>query len=295
ATRRFDRMIRFQNLASRGPKRAPVTLSGLLVAVLASLGATAAQAQNNPGDSVFAGISVHTVNFIFRKDWNGQPNDTVAWSTIHQQLINKKSSETYIPARLEINCDASATQVLTGCIRMDSVGVRYKGESTFTSGGSKRPFRISFDEYGIDQRWNGVKGFTLNNGWSDPSLAAEKVHMDFAVERAGMAGPRMAYAQVKVNGNPHSFYMMGELADSRLLNRHFGEKDGDLFKAIDGLSNNSDFTTGSIQNNNRSRYEYKGDSATRGWTRLTNVITAVNGNNVAQEMPALINMNSVYR
>lgn len=281
----------FNNIAAR-PGRAPASASGLLVALLACAGAAPVASQNNPGDSVFAGISVHTVNFVFPKNWDGQPNDTVAWSTIHQQLINNKEAEVYIPARMEINCDATVPSAPTSCVRMDSIGVRYKGNSTFSSGGQKRPFRISFDEYGIDQRWNGTKGFTLNNGWSDPSLAAEKIHMDFAVGRAGMAGPRMAYAQVKVNGKPHSFYMMGELADSRLLKNFYGENGGDLFKAIDGLSNNSDFTTASLTNK---KYENKSDSVERGWTRLGAVITAVNGSNPAQDIPARVNMNSVYR
>ncbi len=272
--------------------------SATLLAVFAlgavAVGVKPAQAQNGPGDSVFAGISVHTVNFIFPKNWDGTPGDTAPWdgtNGIHRLLSNNKESEVYIPARMEINCEVP--QGPTACIRMDSIGVRYKGNSTF--GGANRPknpFRISFDEYGIDQRWNGIKGFTLNNANMDASHMAEKIHMDFAVERAGMAGPRMAYAQVKVNGNPHSFYMMGELADSRLLNRFFGEKDGDLFKAIDGLSNNSDFTTTSFNNK---RYENKSDSVQRGWNRLGAVITAVNGSNPATDMPALINMNSVYR
>lgn len=269
----------------------PVFALGALAA-----GVKPAHAQNSPGDSVFAGISVHTVNFIFPKNWDGTPGDTVAWdgtNGIHRLLSNNKESEVYIPARMEINCDAAVQSPPTSCIRMDSIGVRYKGNSTFGGAGRpKNPFRISFDEYGFDQRWNGIKGFTLNNANMDASHMAEKIHMDFAVERAGMAGPRMAYANVKVNGQPHSFYMMGELADSRLLNRYFGEKDGDLFKAIDGLSNNSDFTTTSFTNK---RYENKSDSVERGWARLGAVVAAVNGSDPAREMPALINMNSVYR
>jgi hypothetical protein len=97
---------------------------------------------------------------------------------------------------------------------------------------------------------------------------------------------------VYVNGFPYSFYLLGELADGRLLNNNFGEKDGDLFKAIDATSNNSDFTTNSFTSK---RYEFKGDSATRAWARLGNVITAVNGSSVATALPPLANMNAIYR
>src|SRR5690606_3403377 len=212
------------------------------------------------------------------------------WSTVDARMKDNKEAEIYIPGRLEIDCDSTLQN--DGCVVMDSVGFRYKGNSTFNRTRSKNPFRISFDEYGIDQRWNGLKGFTLNNANMDASHMAEKIHMDFAVVRAGMAGPRMAYADVTVNGEPHAFYMMGELADGRLLKRFFGGNDGDQFKAIDGLSNNSDFSQASFSNK---RYENKSDDEERGWSRLGAVIAAVNGGNPATEMPALIAMNSVYR
>lgn len=291
-------MNRFRIIARCGMRGHQVARFGMwaFAAVLTAVAVSPAEAQNNPGDSVFSagnGLQVHTLNFVFPVRWDGTPGDTAAWdgnTGIHRLLSNNKESETYIPARLEINCDG--TRANPGCILMDSVGVRYKGNSTFSANRAKNPFRISFDEYGIDQRWNGIKGFTLNNSNMDASHMAEKIHMDFAVERAKMAGPRMTYAQVQVNGNPHSFYMMGELADGRLLRNHFGDNKGDLFKAIDGLSNNSDFTPGSFDNK---RYENKSDSVERGWARLGAVIDAVNGANPAQEMPAHINMNSVYR
>gem|GEM_PF-647688 len=283
------------------PRLPAFALTDLRTVVMALSAVTAAivafpqtaAAQNSAGDSVFSGIPIHKVNFIFPVLWNGAANDTAAWNGttgIHQKLINNKESEVYIPAKLEINCDSTGTNA--GCLKMDSIGVRYKGNSTFSSGGAKRPFRISFDEYGIDQRWNGIKGFTLNNSWNDPSHMGEKIHMDFAVERAGMTGPRIGYANVLVNGKPHSFYMMGELADNRLLNRFFGENEGDLFKAIDATSNNSDFTTTSLTNK---RYEVESDSVNRAWARLGAVITAVNGSSVATALPALVNMGSVYR
>jgi spore coat protein CotH len=254
------------------------------------LAASPAHAQNNPGDSVLSGIQIHKINIVFPLLWNGTPGDTAPWTTRRNTMRTNKEPEIYIPAKLEINCDA--TRANPGCVLMDSVGVRYKGNSTFSTSREKNPFRFSFDEYGIDQRWNGMKGFILNNANMDPSHMAEKIHMDFAVERAGMPGPRFAYANVYVNGFPYSFYLLGELADGRLLKTNFGENDGDLFKAIDGTSNNSDFSTNSF---NGKRYENKSDSVERAWARLGTVITAVNGANVATTLPSLVNLNSIYR
>lgn len=259
---------------------ARAAVAALVLSAASALAPGAVRAQDAPGDSVFAGVSIHSLNFVFDEPW----------SSVDQQMKANKEAEVYVLGRLEINCDATLQN--EGCLVMDSVGFRYKGNSTFNSTRSKNPFRVSFDEYGIDQRWNGIKGFTLNNANMDASHMAEKIHMDFAVVRAGMPGPRMAYADVRVNGDPHAFYMMGELADKRLLKRFFDDKDGDLFKAIDGLSNNSDFTTASFTNK---RYENKSDSVERGWARLGAAIEAANGTDPAEELPALINMNGVYR
>jgi hypothetical protein len=142
------------------------------------------------GDSVLSGIQIHKINLVFPQAWNGSPGDTAPWTSVRNTMRTNKESEIYIPAKLEINCDA--TRANPGCVLMDSVGVRYKGNSTFSTSREKNPFRISFDEYGIDQKWNGIQGFILNNANLDPSHMAEKIHMDFAVARAGMPGPRFA-------------------------------------------------------------------------------------------------------
>ena len=172
----------------------------VMIAVLGiSLPWPSAALAKDPGDSVFSGLQVHVVNLKF-----DQP-----WSEIEPILKANKQSEVYIPARLEINCIPAGHP---GCVTMDSVGVRHKGNSTFSQNRAKNPFRFSFDEYGIEQRWDGLKGFTLNNAWSDPSHMNEKIHLDFARE-AGIPGPRANYAWLSINDTLYAFYSLVELAD----------------------------------------------------------------------------------
>jgi hypothetical protein len=262
----------------------------LLPVVIAMLGGalfppSAASAQA-PGDSVFSGLQVHVFNLKFDRPWG----------EIEPVLKANKQGETYIPARLEINCIPAGHP---GCVTMDSVGVRHKGNSTFSQNRSKNPFRISFDEYGIDQRWDGLKGFTLNNAWFDPSHMNEKIHLDFA-RKAGIAGPRANFAWLYINDTLYSFYSLVELADKRLLQSRFGEKDGDLFKANDlvGGGQVSDFARHSPFDVSayRDRYENKSDSVGRAWDRLVRFIDTLNlAADIASALPRIADVDALYK
>jgi CotH kinase protein/Lamin Tail Domain len=257
----------------------------LLAASLAWPFGASAQ-QQEPGDSVFSGLQVHVVNVKFDKPW----------SEIEPILKANKQNEIYIPASLEINCIPAGHP---GCVKMDSVGVRHKGNSTFNQNRAKNPFRFSFDEYGIDQRWDGLKGFTLNNAWSDPSHMNEKIHLDFA-HKAGIAGPRANFAWLYINDTLFSFYSLVELADKHLLQSRFGDKDGDLFKANDlvGGGQVSDFVRRSPFDASAylNRFENKSDSVERAWDRLVRFIDTLNlATDIASVLPRIADVNALYR
>lgn len=271
-------------------RKQPETRPGRLPAFLMLLGASLilpsfAPAQE-PGDSVFSGLQVHVVNVKF-----DQP-----WSVVEPILKANKQNEVYIPAKVEINCIPAGHP---GCVKMDSVGVRHKGNSTFNQSRAKNPFRFSFDEYGLDQRWDGLKGFTLHNAWNDPAHMNEKIHLDFA-RKAGVAGPRANFAWLYINDTIFSFYSLVELADKRFLQSRFGDKDGDLFKANDLLDRSpaSDFARYSPYDASayHTRYENKSDSLERGWNRLVRFIDTLNlAEDIASALPRIANVNSLYR
>lgn len=239
-----------------------------------------------PGDSVFTGLQVHVVNVKFDRPWSG----------IEPILKANKQAEIYISASLEINCIPAGHP---GCVTMDSVGVRHKGNSSFSQNRAKNPFRFSFDEYGIEQRWDGLKGFTLNNAWADPSHMNEKINLDFARE-AGISAPRANYAWLYINDTLYAFYSLVELADKNLLQSRFGEKDGDLFKANDlvggGLASDfvrrSPFDASAYLN----RFEIKSDSVERAWNRLVRFIDTLNlATDIATTLPRIVDLDALYR
>jgi len=78
-------------------------------------------------------------------------------------LMRNKEKEIDIPAKLIVN----------DTIIFDSVGVRYKGNSSYNIPNKKKPFNISIDSYNQGQRLFGFKTINLNNGFVDPTFMRE--------------------------------------------------------------------------------------------------------------------------
>lgn len=57
-------------------------------------------------------------------------------------------------------------------IQYDSVGVKYKGNSSYDSTKIKNPLHITLDKY-KNQNYQGYKDIKLSNGYSDPSMIRE--------------------------------------------------------------------------------------------------------------------------
>jgi len=241
-----------------------------------------------PGDSVFSGLKVHTINMVFARPW----------SEVEPILKANKEAEVYLPADLEINCLPPDT---AGCLRLDSVGVRFKGNSTYSATRQKNPFRVSFDEYGIDQRWDGLKGFVLNNGWNDASFIRERLHHEIGYN-AGVPISRTNYVWLYVNGERFSFYHMLELVDKRFLSSRFGEDEGHRFKATDiiGNSRRSDFTRRSpfTPAAYHGYYEANSDDTVKAWARLALFLDTLNQtteDSIAAVFPRIVNVDDLYR
>jgi spore coat protein CotH len=87
--------------------------------------------------------------------------------------------EEYIPARFVYRRGPGDSIVL------DSIGVRYKGNSSynFATSSPKKPFKFSFDKYRAGRTFFGVKKLNFSNGAKDPTMiyarASNRVCHDF--------------------------------------------------------------------------------------------------------------------
>ena len=115
----------------------------------------------------------------------------------------------------------------------DSVGVRYKGNSSYNAvhrkGDRKLPFNIKIDHVVDDQELpGGYDKIKLSNGFRDPSFVREV--LGYEIARIYMPASRANFAQVYVNGEYLGVYTSVESVDKQFLERRFGEKDGVLVK-----------------------------------------------------------------
>lgn len=123
------------------------------------------------------------------------------------------------------------------------VGIRFKGNSTlgasWSSGTSKMPFRLDFDELEDrypeieDQRFWGFKQLSLSNGVMDDSLLHEKVMGDLFRER-GLPAAATAFYRVYLDlgeGPVYAgLYTITEVPSEPMLERSFGNSSGNLYK-----------------------------------------------------------------
>lgn len=118
------------------------------------------------------------------------------------------------------------TVVLNGEI-FDSVGVKYKGNSTYNPGQAKNPFHIELDTY-KDQNYDGYKDIKLSNVAKDPSFLREV--LSYQILRQYMDAPLSNYANVYVNGELIGLYSNSEAITKTFVNSRFYSKTNTFIK-----------------------------------------------------------------
>lgn len=173
-------------------------------------GRAGAQVPVDSSAALFDDTSVRTYTLSFY--------DT-AWQA--KLEANWKADTGWLPARFS-----------DGQIVLDSVGVRYKGNSSYTLAGNspKKPFKIKFSQY-RSQTYYGAKVLNFSNGIGDPSFLREKISYDIASRY--LPTPRAAFAVLQVDSAPIGLYTQVEDPDKAMIKRWYASSGGNLFKAGD--------------------------------------------------------------
>ena len=125
-----------------------------------------------------------------------------------------------------------------------NVGVRYKGNSSLTSGWRsgtlKLPLKLDFDEFEDDypeiddQRFYGFKQLSLANGFSDSSFLRDAATFGI-LEEAGLPAAETAFYEVILDYSEGpvtlGLYTMIEVIDDTVVERYFGSNDGNIYEA----------------------------------------------------------------
>lgn len=101
----------------------------------------------------------------------------------------------------------------------DSVGVRYKGNSTYSANRIKNPFNIKLDYIIDDQEYEGYGTLKLANVFKDPSFVREV--LGYEIARNYFPAPLANYANVYVNGTLIGLYTSDQDVDKFFGRTHF--------------------------------------------------------------------------
>jgi hypothetical protein len=117
--------------------------------------------------------------------------------------------------------------------RYDSVGIRYKGNSSYFRSrkdtSKKLPFNVKLDFRLKEQKMkDGHTTIKLSNSFLDPSFMRDP--LAYFIIRRYMPAPACNFAKVQINKEFYGLYINTESIDDLFIQKHFGTKAGFLVK-----------------------------------------------------------------
>ncbi|MCD4697743.1 MAG: CotH kinase family protein, partial [Bacteroidales bacterium] len=181
-----------------------------------------------------------------------------------------------------------ATAVING-VRFDSVGVRYKGTSSYNSQQTKNPFNIKLD-YLIDgQEINGYGTLKLANVFKDPSFVREV--LGYEIVRKYMPASRANFINVYVNGDIIGLYTSVQSVDKSFLKNCFYSDENAFIKGDPQLEQGPGNPGASLEYlgpDSTTYYDYYEMKSDYGWQDLTNFCDTLN--NFTSDIESVLNI-----
>ena len=252
--------------------------SGPFLAALLAVATLGVHAQN---------ISTYNPQLLY--DGAGSLYDAELLREMHVTFEDSNYHETLVDAFFNNpSLRIPATVELDGVV-LDSVGTRYKGNSTFClpndEGSVKVPYNLDFNYWISGQDLLGYNKVKLANAWLDPTYCKE--YAASRIYRKYLPTPEINLIKLYTQGDYTGLYVNTESINRQFLNKHFDENDGVLFKC-DGAGvfcdENGDGTEGGIPNLRYlgpdtalyfDSYTIKSDN---GWAELLNLIETLQFN-----------------
>lgn len=201
------------------------------------------------GDTLFGAPMVHEIYFQFFSN------------AFVDSLMASHTTDVDVPASMTIDG-----------VFLDSVGVKYKGNSSFNNPGQKKSMKVDLNEFISGQKYNGLKKFNLNNGFKDPTMLREKIALDFFNE-IGVPAPRCSYAKVYFNNQYWGLFTLVEEVNKDFLAQRFAENDSNLYK---GDPHGDLKWKGNIISNYYPDYTLETNSTSNDWRGLVHLIDEIN-------------------
>ncbi|RKZ00513.1 MAG: hypothetical protein DRQ13_00300, partial [Ignavibacteriae bacterium] len=171
----------------------------------------------------------------------------------------------------------AGTAIING-EQFDSVGVRYKGNSSYNPNQIKNPLNIKLDHIIEDQELDGYGTLKLANVFKDPSFVRETLSYEIAGKY--MAASKANYINVYINGNLIGLYTSVQSVDKFFMANHFFSNDYPRFKGelIGPPPPNNVVVWGYHGQDSTSYLDYYELKSDYGWTDLIEFLNILNNN-----------------
>lgn len=187
-------------------KRTPLTLLSLTLALTLTFNTATSQ-------NLYAPDSIQQIEISF---WQSN------WDYILDTA--KMGADTY----------TMAEWVKINGVTYDSVGVKYKGNSSYNPTNAKNPLHIELDHF-KNHDYYGIKDIKLSNGFHEPSLVREVLL--YQMGRQYMPSSRANYAEVTINDTLRGLYTNVEAVTKTFLQDRFYSDENTFVFADNGGCN----------------------------------------------------------
>lgn len=178
-------------------------------------------------------------------------------------------------------------RLLASCIingvEFDSVGVKYKGNSTYSANNAKNPLNIKLDYIIGNQDYDDYYTLKLSNGDKDPSFVREV--LSYEITRKYMHAPLSNYAKVYINGNYYGLFSSSESINKKFVSERFlSNEDNPLFKCNPVSTFNGGSSLEYLGTSEASYYDFYELQSDLGWAEMIDLTNAIENdqNNVEE-------------
>lgn len=157
--------------------------------------------------------------------------DESAFHTI-ELIFDEPNYWTLLTNNYATSTDLGAVMVLNGDTLASEVGVRFKGQTSYsqTQGSQKKSFNITLDWADPDQNIEGYETLNLNNCFQDPSFLREILYLHQS--RKHTQSLKGNYVQLYINGEYWGPYPNVQALDNKFLEEWFLSSDGTRWRAL---------------------------------------------------------------
>jgi spore coat protein CotH len=136
--------------------------------------------------------------------------------------------QTLLTANYNTGSNLLATLALGGT-NYPGVGVRYRGNTSYTQSGAKKSLNIEINATNADARLMAYKTINLNNAAGDNTIMREPIY--FNAMQTYAVCPKATFAKLYINGAFWGVYSCVQQEDGQLIKQWFPSNDGDRWRA----------------------------------------------------------------